>query len=80
MRIRINTIAEAADYLLTKNKLFSAQFYSATDKGVALDVLFPPSADSETIAMAFFIAGQDYAMQQVQKIFNYENSVPTQTL
>ena len=76
MRIRINTTAEAADYLLTENKLFSAQFHSATDKGIALDVLFPPSADSETIALAFFLAGQSYTMKQVKKIFNNENSLP----
>ena len=76
MRIRINTTAEAADYLLTENKLFSAQFHSATDKGIALDVLFPPSADSESIAMAFFLAGQTFNMKQVKKIFINENSLP----
>lgn len=80
MRIRIHTSAEAADYLLSENKLFSAQFHSATDKGVALDVLFPPSADSETIAMAFFLAGQSFSIKQVKKIFSNENSISTQTL
>lgn len=80
MKIRIHTSAEAADYLLSENKLFSAQFHSATDKGVALDVLFPPSADSETIAMAFFLAGQSFSIKQVKKIFSNENSISTQTL
>lgn len=80
MRIRIHTTAEAAEYLLSENKLFSAQFHSATPKGVALDVLFPPSADSETIAMAFFLAGQSFTLQQVKKIYSNENSLPTQAL
>ena len=80
MRIRINTTAEAADYLLSENKLFSAQFHSATGKGIALDVLFPPSADSETIAMAFFLAGQSYTMKQVKKIFSNENNLSYQPL
>lgn len=78
MKIRIHTTAEAAEYLLSENKLFSAQFHSATPKGVALDVLFPPSADSETIAMAFFLAGQSFTMKQVKSIFTNENSLPTQ--
>jgi hypothetical protein len=80
MKIRIHTTAEAADYLLSENKLFSAQFHSATNKGIALDVLFPPSADSETIAMAFFLAGQSFTLKQVKKIYTNENSLPTQTL
>ena len=80
MRIRINTTAEAADYLLSENKLIFAQFHSATDKGIALDVLFPPSADSETIALAFFLAGQSYTMKQVKKIFSNENSLSHQPL
>ena len=78
MKIRIHTTAEAAEYLLSENRLFSAQFYSATPKGIALDILFPPSADSETIAMAFFLAGQSFTLKQVQKIYPNENSLPTQ--
>lgn len=79
MKIRINTDAETAQYLIEKNRLFTTQFHSASNDGeVAIDVTFPPSADAEIIAKAFFIAGQDYAMQQVQKIFNYENSLPTE--
>jgi len=79
MKITIHTSAEAADYLLTENKLFTAQFKSATTKGVALDIFFPPSADSETIAMAFFLAGQSFTLKQVQKIYPNENSLPTQS-
>ena len=77
MRIRINTTAEAADYLLSENKLFSAQFHSASNDGkIAIDVMFPPSADSESIAMAFFLAGQTFNMKQVKKIFINENILP----
>jgi hypothetical protein len=42
--------------------------------------MFPPSADSETIAMAFFLAGQSFTLKQVKKIYTNENSLPTQTL
>jgi hypothetical protein len=81
MKIRIHTTAEAAEYLLQENKLFSSQFHSISNDGkVAIDVTFPPSADSETIALAFFLAGQSYTMKQVKKIFSNENSLPTQTL
>jgi len=79
MKITIHTSAEAAEYLLTENKLFTAQFNSATTKGVALDILFPPSADSETIAMAFFLAGQSFTMQQIKKIYSNDNSLSPQS-
>jgi hypothetical protein len=81
MKIRIHTSAEAAEFLLQENRLFSAQFHSATNDGkIAIDVMFPPSADSETIAMAFFLAGQSFTLKQVKKIYTNENSLPTQTL
>jgi hypothetical protein len=38
--------------------------------------MFPPSADSESIAIAFFLAGQTFNMKQVKKIFINENSLP----
>ncbi len=77
MKIRIHTSAEAAEFLLQENRLFSAQFHSANNDGkIAIDVMFPPSADSESIAMAFFLAGQTFNMKQVKKIFINENSLP----
>jgi len=80
MKIRIHTSAEAASYLIYENKLFSTTFIEATiNDGVVVDVMFPPSADSETIAMAFFLAGQDFSMKQIKKIFSNDNSLPTQS-
>lgn len=82
MKIEITTNAETANFLLEEKRLFKTQFVNAnyqTGK-VMIEVLFPPSADAESIAMAFFLAGQSYTMKQVQKIFSNENSLSTQTL
>jgi hypothetical protein len=81
MKIQITTTAETATFLLEEKSKFKAQFLNANHQtgAVTIDVYFPPSADAETIAMAFFIAGQEYTFNQVKNIFN-ENSIPTEAL
>ena len=82
MKIEITTNAETANFLLEEKRLFKTQFLNANylTGEVMVEVLFPPSADAESIAMAFFLAGQSYTMKQVKKIFSNENSLPNPTL
>jgi hypothetical protein len=82
MKIQITTTAETANFLLEEKQLFKAQFLNANYQtgAVTVEVLFPPSADTESIAMAFFLAGQSYTMKQVKKIFSNENNLSHQPL
>jgi hypothetical protein len=81
MKIQITTTAETATFLLEEKSLFKAQFLNANHQTgeVTIEVLFPPSADAESIAMAFFLSGQQYTFNQVKTIFN-ANRIPTEAL
>ena len=83
MKIQLSLSAETAGFFLNSTKqLFEATLINADYKTglIKIELVFSPMADSETIALAMFHAGQEYTMKQVQKIFNNENSLSAQPL
>jgi hypothetical protein len=79
MKIQLSVSAETAGFFLNNtNKLFESSLIYADYKTglIQIELTFSPSANSESVAMALFLAGQDYTMKQVKKIFFNENSLP----
>jgi hypothetical protein len=83
MKLQLSLSAEAAGYFLNNtNKLFESSLIYADYKTglIQIELTFSPSANSESVAMALFLAGQDYTMKQVKKIFSNENNLSHQPL